>query len=152
MFVLFFAISIYAQSADVITDVLESEKATFGQVCYLAAVQKNLINEKASYSDAVKALYDNHMIVTLEDADAYIPAVDIAYIFSQLWEVKGGLMYRLTKGAPRYAFKQFVYDGIIDSGTDTSTYLSGAKVLSMYTACSRKYGAFKMSDVSMEAE
>ena len=33
-----------------------------------------------------------------------------------IWPINGGLMYRLTKGSPRYAFKQFQADG--DAGRD----------------------------------
>ena len=52
---LFLCLSVYAQSADVITDILESEEITFGQVCYLTAVQMNIIEDSTSYEDAVTA-------------------------------------------------------------------------------------------------
>ena len=100
---------VFSQSADVITDLLESDEATFGQVSYLAAVQMNLIDENESYENAVKALVANNIIPDDEESDTPIPLVDIAYIYSKLWDVKGGLMYRITKGSPRYAFRQFLY-------------------------------------------
>ena len=151
-FALFLALSVYAQSADVITDILDSDEATFGQICYLSAVQMGLVDEEASYEDAVKSLFDNDYIPEMADADSVIPVADMAFIYSHLWEIKGGLMFRLTKGAPRYAFKQFQYDGIIDTETDPASIVSGAKALSIYTACTRKYGEFDMSTVNMEAE
>lgn len=152
IFALFLVLSAYAQSADVITEVLESDEATFGQVCYLAAVQKNLIGEKDSYDSAVQKLFENKIIPSLEASDEPVPVIDIAYIYSQLWEIKGGLMYRLTKGSPRYVFKQLQADGVIDANLDPGAYVSGAKALSIYTACNKKYGNFDMSSVSMEAE
>ena len=79
LFCLFIGLSLYAQSADVITEMLESKEATFGQVSYLAAVQKNFVDENASYDAAVQALYDNGVIPNLEDPSAPIPLVDIAY-------------------------------------------------------------------------
>ena len=142
----------FTQSADVITDLLESEKVSFGQVSYLAAVQMNLLDENESYENAVKALVDNEIIPDGEEADTPIPLVDIAYIYSKLWDVKGGLMYRLTKGSPRYAFRQFQSDGIISSDADPAWLVSGAKALSIFTSCVNKYSGFDMRSVSMEVE
>lgn len=152
LFILLLGISLYAQSADVITDLLDSKQATFGQVCYLAAVQQNLVAENASYDDAVQAMFEKGLIPNSEDPLAPIPLVDIAYIYSRLWPVEGGLMFRLTKGSPRYAFKQFQSDGILSRRQEPSDFVTGAKALSIYTACVKKYSDFDMKSVSMESE
>ena len=151
-FVLFLSFSAYSQSADIITEILEADTATFGHVCYLAAVQEQLIDEKASYENAVNALFENGIIPSEEDPSAPIPVVDIAYIYSHLWKIEGGLMYRLTHGSPRYAFKQFQSDGIISSEMEPSKFVTGAKALSIYTSCINKYSDFDMKAVSMEVE
>lgn len=152
LFCLLLGISLYAQSADVITEILESKQATFGQVCYLAAVQQNLITEDASYENAVQVLFENSIIPNSEDPEAPIPLVDIAYIYAQLWPVEGGLMFRLTKGSPRYAFRQFQSDGILSRKQEPSDFVSGAKALSIFTSCVNKYSGFDMKSVSMESE
>ena len=152
LFALFLVLSAYAQSADVITDILETEEVTFGQVCYLTAVQMNIIDDSVSYEGAVTALYEHGYIPEVEDFDAPVPAVDLAYLYSNLWNIKGGLMYRLTKGSPRYAFRQFQADGIIGADVDPANYVSGEKALSIYTSCISKYSDFDMKNVSMEAE
>ena len=152
VFALFLCLSVYAQSSDVISEILEAEEVSFGQVCYLSAVQMKFIDENASYENAIDALLENKIIPEKVDSDSIIPAINTVYILSRLWPVKGGLMFRLTKGAPRYAFKQFQSDGIIDSDLDPAGSLSGAQVLSIYTACLTQYGDFDMSTVSMEAE
>ena len=152
VFCLFVCLSAYAQSADVITELLESKEATFGQVSYIAAVQKNLISENDSFEAAVKALYDNGMIPEMEDPSASIPLVDIAYIYSRLWPIEGGLMFRITNGSPRYAFKQLQADGVLSSNSEPSDFVSGAKALSIYTSCVNKYSDFDIKSVSMESE
>ena len=152
VFALFLCLSAFAQSADVITDILETEEITFGQVCYLTAVQMNIIDDSVSYEGAVTALYEHGYIPEVEDFDAPVPAVDLAYLYSKLWNIKGGLMYRLTKGSPRYAFRQFQADGIIGVDVDPANYISGEKALSIYTSCINKYSDFDMKNVSMEAD
>lgn len=141
-----------AQSADVITEILESDEVTFGQVCYLSAVQQNLMNEDSTFSDAVQVLYENGQIPELYSESLSVPVIDVAYIFSYMWNIKGSLMLKLTKGSPRYVFKQLQSDGIIASSVQPKSYISGAQTLSLYTACLRKYGDFDITKVTMGDE
>jgi len=149
---LFFCFTVFAQSADVITDILEAETATVGQICYLTAVQMNLAEESVSYEAATNIMLENNYLFSDKKYDEPVTAREIAFIYSKCWPIKGGLFYRITKGAPRYAFKQFVSDGIIDSSTDPSDFVSGAKALSFYTSCINAYDSFNLASVSMESE
>ena len=147
---LLFVTAAYSQSADVITEILDSKKATFGQACYISAVQQDLIEDDASFDDAIMVLKEEGQIPERVNSDDVIPMIDAVYIFSQMWDIKGGLMFTLTKGAPRYAFRQFQADGLISSSVDPSFNLSGSDLLQLYTACVRKYGDFDITAVSME--
>ena len=150
VFTLLLSASIYAQSADVITDILETKEVTFGQICYLTAVQLDYADEKSSYENAVTIMQEKGLVKADKNAESAIPAVEVAYLFSKLWTVKGGLMYRITKGSPRYVFKQFQRDGVIKSTVDPSSHISGTEALSIYTACVNTYSDFNMASVSME--
>ncbi len=144
------AASIYAQSADVITDILETKEVTAGQICYLTAVQLNYADDSSSYENAVSVMQEKGLLKADKAADSSISAVEIAYLFSKLWSVKGGLMYRITKGSPRYVFKQFQRDGVIKATVDPSALISGSEALSIYTACVNIYSDFDIKTVSME--
>ena len=66
---------------------------------------------------------------------------NLAYIYLQMWpDIKGGLFYKLTKGSPRYAFKQLKTDGIISDDADPNSFVSGREALSILTACMVAYG------------
>jgi len=149
---IFVSMSVFAQSADVITEMLDAEEATYGEVCYLSAVQQKFIEDTASYEDAIAALRSEGQLTDSVDANEVISAQDTASILANLWQVEGGLMYRISKGAPRYAFKQLQADGVIPSTIDPTDSVSGAAVLRMYTACVKKYSDFNIRNVSMEAE
>lgn len=139
----------FAQSADVVTDILGAEEATYGQVCYLSAIHQGLISEDASYEEAVEALLNRGQIP--EDVGAYdsVYMANLAFIYVQIWpDVKGGLFFRLTKGSPRYAFKKLKSDGIITENTDPNSIVSGPQALNILTACMMEYG----TDESMEME
>lgn len=149
---IFISTSVFAQSADVITELLDAEKATYGEVCYLSAVQQNFVLDDASYEEAIHALRSQGQLSDAVNPDEYIKARDAAKIFASMWNVEGGLMFRITGGASRYAFKQLQSDGVIPSSKDPDQLVSGSEVLKMYTACVKKYSDFNIKSVSMEAE
>ena len=143
--ILFSIHSLYAQSATVVTEILNSEKATFGQLCYIVAVHEGLVRDSASYTDAINILFQEGQIPSFAYEDAYVPYANLAYLYAKIFKVKGGLMFRIFHGAPRYAFKQLKYDGIISENALPDSLVSGQKLLDIYTACMIKYSDFKLS-------
>jgi hypothetical protein len=131
---------VFAQSNDKISEILQSEKVSYGEVCYIVASAQGFISDDASYEQAIQTLYDKGQIKTLVYKDELIPLVNIAYVYSQIWKVKGGIMCRVTKGSPRYVFKQLKTDGVIDKSKDPSFFISGREALSLYTSCAYHYG------------
>ena len=139
---LFISISAYAQSQDVITEILESSEANFGQVCYISAVMQSLVTDDASYDEAVNALYKNEQLPYVVESSQSIPLIDAAYIFSFMWDIKGGLFYTITKGSPRYVFKQFQSDSVIGYDCEPKDCFSGMQLLRLFTSCEKKYGEY----------
>ena len=137
---LFISISAYSQSQDVITEILESSEATFGQVCYISAVMQSLVSDDSSYDDAVQAVYENEQLPYITESSQPLPLIDAAYLFSFMWDIKGGLMYKITNGAPRYVFKQFQADKIIPYDAEPNQIVSGIEIMRMFTSCEKKYG------------
>lgn len=135
----------YSQSADVITEMIQTPEVTYGQVCYLSAVHQGLVSDSASFDEAIKALYDAGQIPQEADKSTTVVMTNLAFIYAQMWNVQGGLFYRLTKGSPRYSFKQLKADGVISDTTDPKTVVSGAEALNIYTACSSLYGGEELS-------
>ena len=149
--VLFVGTLAFAQSADVVTDILKSDEATYGQVCYLSAIHQGIISEDASYEDAVNALLNRGQIP--ENVSAYdsVFMANLAFIYVQIWpNIKGGLMFSLTNGSPRYAFKKLKSDGVISENTDPKEVVSGAEALNILTACMMEYGADECMDMDIE--
>ena len=139
-FGLFISLSAYSQSQDVITEILESSEATFGQVCYISAVMQSLVTEDTTYDEAIQAVYQNGQLPTITESAQPIPLIDAAYLFSFMWNIKGGLMYKITNGSPRYVFKQFQADRILPNDAEPRQIVSGIEIMRMYTACEKKYG------------
>ena len=147
-----FSAAIFAQSADVITEILNSEQATIGQAAYICAVEQNLVKDSSTYDDATAALISAGFLNEDASSTDLLTYGKTAYLFAKEWSVKGGVMYSLTNGAQRYAFKQLVADGVFSTESDPATVLSGSDFLSLYSVCLERYGDFDIKSVSMEAE
>lgn len=142
LFVLFIGGFAFAQSADVITDIIATDEVTYGQICYLSAIHQGLIEEDSSYDEAVEVLYSNGQLPVEVGAHEVVYMVNLAFIYAQIWpNIKGGLMYKITNGAPRYAFKLFKNDGIFNSKADPRAVLTGREALDILTACMIEYGS-----------
>ena len=151
LLVLFIGGLAFAQSADVVTEILNTDEVTYGQVCYLSAIHQGLLAEDASYDDAVDALLARGQLP--EDVGSYdsVFMANLAFIYAQVWpDIKGGLMFRLTKGSPRYAFKQFKADGIIPQSADPNAVVSGPQALNLLTSCMLEYGSDECMDMEVE--
>ena len=141
----------FAQSANVVTEILDTEQVTYGQVCYLSAVRQGLISENDSYDAAVQVLFSNGQIPEDVDATAPVYLANLAFVYAQIWpDMKGGLLFKLTKGSPRYAFKQFKADGVIDEDMDPGSFVSGRDALSILTSCMLQYGTDEAMEMNIE--
>lgn len=149
--VLFVGTMVFAQSADVVTEILGAEEATYGQVCYLSAIHQGLISEDATYEDAVSVLYSKGQIPESVGAYDSVYLANLAFIFVQIWpDIKGGLFFNLTKGSPRYAFKKLKSDGIIPDDSDPNQIVSGRDALNILTSCMIEYGADEAMGMDIE--
>lgn len=136
---LFFSSLVFSQSADFITHMLETEKVTYGQACYFSAICQELVSEDANEIDAINAIAERGIIFQNVQPDDFINYKQTAKIFAQIWNIKGGLFYRLTKRDARYAFKQFKNDGVISQSADPSMIPSGVDLLNMFTIGEKLY-------------
>ena len=121
---------VYAQSADVITQIINASEVTYGQVCYLSAVHQKLIKDNSS------ALYNAGQISEEYDANEPAKLNDIACIYMKMWpDEKAGIMFRVTGGSKRYAYKYLKDMGIILASSDATQYVTGREALNILTAC-----------------
>jgi hypothetical protein len=152
LFVLFIGGLAFGQSAKEITNILNTDEVTYGQVCYLSAIHQNLITEDQGYEEAIKVLYESGQLPELVAGHQEVYMQNLAYIYLQMWpDVKGGLLYKLTKGSPRYAFKQLKTNGIISEDADPNSFVSGREALNILTACMLTYGG-EEECMSMDVE
>ncbi|MCR4742498.1 MAG: hypothetical protein K5866_06490 [Treponema sp.] len=139
LFILFLVGSAYGQSSKVISQILEEDEITFGQLCYLSTVYQGLADENVTFKDAINVLYERGQIPYAAYETNGVALINLAFVYSQIWDIKGGMMYKITHGSPRYALRQLKSDGIIPARYDPHKMVSGSEALDIFTACSLKY-------------
>lgn|SRR5574344_120881 len=138
---LFCAAAISAQSADKVTEMIKTDKATWGQVCYFSSTYLGLTGDNASYEKSMEALKSAGIIKTApKNATTPIPLDQMAFIYAKTWKVGGSLWYKLFP-TPRYAFKLLKADGIIPVTADPSKISTGHDALNIFNACMTKFSA-----------
>lgn len=137
---LFCVIGAAAQSADSVTNLIKTNKASWGQICYLSGTYLGLVQEDATPEQAITALTKAGIIKSAPPAETAIPLSQTASICARTWNIKGSLFYTLFK-SPRYALRQLKADGIIPASADPSKTTTGHEALNIFTTCMEKYGS-----------
>jgi len=121
----------FSQSSQKLSEIINTQKATYGQVAYLSAVYSSLIDEEADYSEAVQKLKENNLIKSDTDAASPVKLQDLSYICAKTANLKGGLFYTLTD-SPRYALRELKAKGIVPAVKDPSSYVTGREVIAVF--------------------
>lgn len=138
----------FSQSSEIMTEIIDSEKATCAQISYLPALYANLITEsdsaktigamsdskKSATTDAFEALKANAYFSEDADADSEATIAQTAFVYMKALGIKGGLFYTLFPSA-RYAFKELKAKGLLPIETDPSMKLSGRESLDLFNSC-----------------
>ena len=126
----------WAQSADRIADILNSETVTYGQASYLAATYLGLVSDDASDDDAIAALIDNGFVKAkyMKNSDVIIPLENFCNICCGAWLVVDSIGYSTIK-SPYYAWKELRAFKYIPSQYTRERVITGYEALNIVTRC-----------------
>ena len=132
------SIMLNAQSADKISDIIASSRATCGQASYIAATALGIAGENATYDETVRLFSEKGVLKTGCYASDAITMKQLAWLCANTWNVDGSLMLKIFK-SPRYAFRQMKADSVIDVSADPDDVPDGHRLLAVITDCVAKY-------------
>jgi len=119
-FLALFAISQpYAQSAQVIDQMLSSKSLTFADACYLAGIMNGKVEDDTSINDALEMFRYVKGIEKAKPTDLIRYDVFAALIMDA-GKIKGNIWYNLYK-TPHYAFRYIKMEGLVGEATPPSS-------------------------------
>jgi hypothetical protein len=121
---------VFSQSDDIIDSALSQDPLHFGEAAYLVLTAAGVLPETASAQTA--AASSEASAWDFEDKAAETPVTygEFSYMLMTLFDVEGGLMYRLFPG-PRYAARELSYLRIAPYRVAPGKLINGAAALGM---------------------
>ena len=138
LFLMLSSISLYSQSADYITKILDTDEVNFSQISYFVATHLELLPDSATEQQAMNVVSLTKISNIPENPYKSISYKKFAQICMNAWIKKGGLLYTMTK-SQRYAFKEMQSMGLIDIKKYQNQHLSGKEALNIMTKCIQIY-------------
>lgn len=124
----------FSQSAEKIDEILEIEKATFGQATYLIQTALNSESDGLDFNAAFDLFKSNNenLIKDSITASDVISTKTYAFLLMKAFGIKGGMMYRIYP-CPRYAYRDLQYLAIIQGKNNPEALITGASMLQIFS-------------------
>jgi hypothetical protein len=131
-FFLFFAVSFssFAQQNEVLDELLEEEKATFGNSVYVVLTASGMIEEDITPEDAAALISHKEWRVKPKSADDSITLGELSAIVMKAFKIKGGLFYSLFPG-PRYSTREIAFRGFVRGRVSPYMDISGLEAVTI---------------------
>lgn len=118
----------FAQSAQIVDDILKSQEATFGHAAYLILTASDTISGDTDFKTACTYMQEQAMIPSSVTAETKISFKEYAFLLMKAYGIKGGMLYRIYP-CPRYAYRDLCFLSVIQGKTDPSQIISGSQML-----------------------
>ena len=166
-FMLLPVLPVITQSADKVTELLDTEKVTNGQIAYLIGSYKGLFDDDGT---SVEIRNKVDIIIDPDDATSnvdsatfkalsesgYFPknskSTDAATLggvskaFAKMARFRGGVFYRLSYGYEKYAFRELQAKGIIPLDADPTENLSGKEAMGILYGVMTDYKKYERKE------
>ena len=129
---LFIAAVAFSQSADDIDVLLETETISYQQAAWFVLAAANPDGFSGSPAEAFRYAMERKWLPANAVAEDSARLDAVSLLVMQSHNMKGGLMYTLTKSG-RYAYRELVYLNIIQGRTDPQMTVSGDLLLFILT-------------------
>ena len=136
----------FAQSNEIIDDLLASDAAPLGHVAYLVYSAAGVADEAWGPPEALELLLEKGWL-DASDADRPVNLGVFAHLVMTTFDMRGGVMYTLIPG-PRYAAREFAFRQFATGNTSPYRVLSGDEVTHMLGRVLDTLGEREIEEVS----
>ncbi len=124
------AVGGFAQSNEIIDEILNQNALEYSYAVYLILSGAELIPATATPEEALDTLKQQEWNIKIPEKTANITLGEYSYILMKVFNIPGGLMYRLLPG-PRYAAREITYLGFISEKTSPYRSISGEEAVQL---------------------
>jgi len=125
---LFFSSPLFAQTAVEIENFTQKEAITFAEATRWVYAATGLYPLDVPEDEAMNFAKINKEIAVDVKPKSIIKLRDLSLLIMRAYGIQGGLMYRLIPSR-RYAFRELVYNGVLEGSDDPSDNVTGKKLI-----------------------
>lgn len=131
------AAAVSAQSAQKISQIVESPELSYGQAAYIALSYSDAetMDESADDTQAFEAAFQRKWIKNGAVVQAAIRLDELCALYVSAAGIKGGVLCGLIKNSPRYSFRELKALGLLDQYADPAMKIDGQNALNLFNAC-----------------
>ena len=127
-----------AQVGGRLTQIVNTEQATYGQASYIAAVSAGLAQDTDSYERCFEILKEENCTSARHSLKDSITVKYFADMLCKTFSVNNSVAYRFVR-VPRYAYKQLKAAGVIPDNYYPNRILSGSEMMNTLTLFVENY-------------
>ncbi len=131
-------IGLFAQSNQLIDELLQQDEALLGHTAYLVLTAAEIIPDDAAVADAIDFLQSSSIKMGRLSLDKPVFAGEFSYLTMHFFKIEGGILYTLFPGS-RYGLREMVYKGFLDNSVTMFQYLPGQQIVQIVGDVTRRY-------------
>jgi hypothetical protein len=124
--------ALFAQSNAFVDKLIDEKQATYGEAAFMALASAGLVKPEGAVTEAI-AYMDANKWGFVKKADEPVTLGDLCYMLMRAFNFTGGIMYTVAPG-PRYAAREFEYQGWVRRSPVPSRFVGGEEVLQVLAA------------------
>lgn len=124
----------FSQNFSRLTEIINAPAITNEQAAYFIGTYIGTVSETDSTSNAFEKMKSAGYFKEDSEADTEMKLSELCSLYAKVSDVKGGLMFILTKKSGRYAFREFKAKGWLPKNADPSLKVSGANAVSLFNS------------------
>lgn len=132
-----FSICGFAQNAQKVSEILESNEISKAQASYFVCVYQNFASETVEENQAFEILTQKNLFKSQENPQEKISLSKSCYLIAKSSQMKGGIFYSIFK-SPRYAFREFKALKIVPQNADPNQKVSGSELIALLNGFEKK--------------
>jgi len=121
-------VPLWSQSAENMDKIIGNPSVAVDQASYLVFVAAGKLAEDATFDQSFTLYNKMGWLGTEGNPHRAITLAEYAYLLQRSFDLPRGVMATLLPG-PRYAFRDFVFSGLIAPDVDPDSYVTGAEAV-----------------------
>lgn len=134
LFIFAFQMIAVSQNFNRLSQLISTDEISYAQAAYIAAIYTGDATENTDEKTAFEVLKQKGFVPEKINMDSKITIAELCSLFAKVTDVRGGIMFMISKKSPHYAFREFVVKKYIPQGLNPSAKVRGSDAIGLFNS------------------